>query len=542
MSSSAIQLTGDYLNDNMLLMRAATKDILEQMRKGRFDLDPDDETIPPIQNKGRLYDAFVLDPFRRLGQRLFNPDKIRPETRRLMMKDPQISGAVRVINATTLTPGWDIVGQKDGAIKKHIEYIQESLTRFDFDKSLKEALTSFHEGYNVHEILLEKFRQNGKIRVRWKGLKPLPPESIFFDVTPQGDLIQVVQSTSNIKSFAFNPGRPLETADPLRRGPSSRRRRGAVVSGGLHDEITFKPREVAIITFWEGLTTQYGNFYGDPALNWAYKVWFYKEWIERHQNRYLELIAGGILIANAGRGSQAKLGAKVNMLKSNANITLKEGQSLDVIKPQSAGSAFLEWINYLDSQIMKVLGVPVLLLGQNSKFGSRSLSDTHFKLFQQTTIMPNQKRLETWANTLFRRLINQNFGPQKAYPVLKFRLPSIEVKEKIINYLSKGFKIGIFGANDIAEARDMAGFVPGEPGMMMQMMPFRDSSGGPGDTVARDTDAGSSDDNDPEGDIPEELEAAFDDFANSISSEMEEKFNILQSHLQTTLDRFSAEA
>ncbi len=495
-------------------MKDVSRDIWAKIQRSKVEFQ-DEISQPPLTDKGRIFDAFTLDPFRKFGQRLFNPEKIRPETFELMKKDPQIAAALRTINETVISPSWDIIIDEDG-IDSDLAFINDNLKILDLRRYLRESLSAIGIGYHVAEKVWEEFRDDsGNLRKRMIKLKSLPPKSIEFDVRNNGDLIRVIQSTNTIETSS----RAVERISGRLGTPAI----------SAFKEIRFTPNKVSVYTFWDGLSVKFGNFHGSSLLVPAYKVWFYKEWIERHQNRYLELVAGGILVANAGRGSQTKLGMKINMLKSNANITLKEGQKLELIKPQQAGSAFLEWINYLDSQITKVLGVPVLLLGQNSKFGSRSLSDTHFKSFQQTTVKPVQGDLEGLSNAIFKQIIEVNFGHRKSYPRLKFRISSIEEAEKIMNFTMKGFKTGIFGMNDIQEARSRVGWPSGDPGERMDMRPSsQDGGGSAGDQIIRDTDAGSNEDNDVGGN--EELtarivEAMFEELANNKFTEFNDRLD-----------------
>ncbi len=350
----------------------------------------------------------IDDVFRSLAIRFVNPDTISIRTYNKMRLDDQVASDLDTITNATLSRGYDV---NDG-LPEHREYTKKWLEAVNALHVFEEAMLALIYGYQVFDKVI-KPGSDGLFRIT--RYKSLPPDTIEFDVSPQGKLNAVEQNGN---------GRGRSALVPF---------------------VRLKPQKVSIFVH----DKEYGNWYGRSALRPAYTMWAVKQWMLRYRNRFAELMGGGMFIVSAAHGRVSKARDEVDNAKSSSVIAHPKGEEIRIEYPPKDGNVFNTIIGYCNMQINKVLLVPDLLLGQNTDFGSRALSETQFASFKLTRIHKLQQDLANWIQKDIEQMIDWNFGEQDEYPRIVFKAWSVMELEEKANFYRKLAEFQIVGKNDV---------------------------------------------------------------------------------------------
>jgi len=350
--------------------------------------------------------------FRRVGDEVFNTDPLSFRTYdKMRTKDDQIVSGLDLINNSVLGKGGQFVG---GQETNHLTFIEDMYEPLNLMHIFSDVLLALPLGFSVMEKVFEQ-REDGMVIInRYKGL---PQKTITFLMTPQGKEIRVEQ-------------------DSIRRVRNKR--------------IRLPLNKVNIFRF----KSENGEPYGTPILKGIHQSWAIKEWIIRYRNIFAERMAGGFLVVKTGAGQTVKARQEVEKGRATSVIALQRDMELDVHFPPAKGDIYNRIIDYCNSQINKGLLTPDLLIGQNTEFGSRALSETQFASFKLTRIHKLQNDLKRWIDRDIKQIIDINFGPQDSYPGFVFNAWSIMELEQLANYYRKLAEIQIIGTNDVEKIRE----------------------------------------------------------------------------------------
>ncbi len=461
-------------NDNIWELLQDVEEVKHRREERKIEYQDDIPSRLPKTHKGR-----VIDVFDRFAERIFNPDRMTLATYLRMLKDSQIAGIIKVILNATIR-GYRFHGGDD-RVREFIENMFKNLEGESFTNVLEDALSAIWVGYSVTEKV---FDQDADGFWFVKRLQTLPPRGITFVMKDNGVITHIEQDATHIGTDRFN---------------------------------RWLPKSIAVMTYDGGLTDKFGNPYGHSALISIYKDWFSKEHLVRYQNRQLELMAGGLVIAQADLGDAEKLHAKVKRAKSSSVITIRRGQEIKVERPTSSGSAFMESIRYHDIQMAKALLVPSLLLGQDGDFGSRSLSDVYFELFRIVAVKRFQEMAVDWTDRIVRQIVDINFGKQEKYPKLIFNLWTQRERDVLATFFFKLASTRLIDTEDRAWAREQIE-VPGDGGEGEDLIPDRGDTTDPGGPAAGSNRRGGQGSS-PEMDLPSpSLESILQKVLNGIQN------------------------
>jgi len=397
--------------------------------------------------------VMVEEIFKSLGGEVYNPDAITYETYFRMIEDSAVRSALQVIINATISRGWEIDGGKPEIQK----FIRDMYKNLQMETTFERVLSAFWIGFSVTEKVFEKIQQNGETRWIIEKYKVLPPETISFIMKKNGEIMRVVQNGSLL--------------------------------GFSDEQVVFMPKKVNVFQYDNGLQSTFGNPFGTSVLKGAYKDWFCKDWILRYKNRYLELMAGGFIVANAGELDPLSLHNQVANAKGGSLVTIREGQSIQMIFPdEEGGDTFLENLSYHDRRVREAL-IANIIITQEGSFGGSQGGQEVQKVFRQTRLERLQQQLEAWVQHDIKQIVDVNFGEQDDYPKFNFKLGSEEDIEKRMDFLLKGIKGQVFGRADIPWMRAYVEAPPGDPGEPLIRPPGMqnpEGSGSAGDATLRD--------------------------------------------------------
>jgi hypothetical protein len=361
----------------------------------------------PKTNKGRM----VEDLLQRMGLEVMNPEDITLDTYLEMIEDSAVRSSLQVIINSVLSPGWEILGGN----KEHREFLIEMYKAAEIETAMERSLSAFWVGFSVEEKVFDQDRDG-----LWfvDQYKILPPETITFEVKDTGEIKKVIQ-------------------DGILLGSTKR--------------ITFTGPKVNIFTYDNGLSQNFGNPYGVSALKGAYKDWFMKDWILRWWQRWLELMAGGLIVANAGFLDPVVLHQQVQLSKSTSVITIREGQKIEFIQPKGDGQAFMGAAEYHDKRMREALLVPTLLVSQDDMRGSAATAGVQREVFESTRLERLQQQLMGIRQKDIQQIYDINWGPhpEEGYPQFQFKISSMEALRNRSRIVLDLVRAGILGVNHL---------------------------------------------------------------------------------------------
>lgn len=395
--------------------------------------------------------------FRRFNKLLPNPDRLTPQTYERMALDPKISACLETITESVVS-GWELIGGEE----EHRKHLTQMFKKLRINRVLEQVLMrTLQFGHTSTEKVYDMVNGLWEI-VRYKVLIS---KDIQYRITDTGIMKQIWQFVSAANNFSQSA-----VSDPT-------------ISGRINGVRKFTPIKINHMAF----KPMFGNPYGTSALKAANKAWILKDHMLRYWARHLEILGGGWIVGKTGGMKTKKFREDLDKAKDSSTIAINSEQEIEILWPPGQKSSFGEMVNYYDSKIAEVLIVPILLLGQNTDFGSQNLGETHFSLFKITRVDPLQDDLKEWVQDDIKILIDRNFGPQEEYPELKFKAWSTLELEQLANFYRKLAAMQAVGTEDIWWIRRDLELPPlgpngiGEPLVKIQNQP------GVGDADSGDT-------------------------------------------------------
>lgn len=415
----------------------------------------------PKTDKGQM----VQDAFRNLGGELLNPDEIGLESYFEMIEDSSVRTALQKIINSVIGRGWEIQGGTEEVNK----FITDMYARMPMNRVFERMLSAFWVGYSVTEKV---FGQDDEGLWHIFSYKTLPPDTITFDVAPNGRIKRVFQN-----SLFFGGGAPLAPSNQL---------------FGADRIVVFNPKKLSIWTFDGGLSENFGNPYGVSVLKGAYTDWFSKQWIQKDFLRWLELMAGGLMVANSGDRDPAAFHRVVSDANSSALVTHREGQSIRFESPGSDGEAYMNAIAHHDRRMTEVLVAPSNT--QEGPFSSSGMAGEQSSMVRLVRTLQLQQQMAEVFGVDIRQISDINFGHQEEYPGFQFKVATEADLEARMKFILNGVKAQVFGSNDIPFMRrfvewanaDMDRGDPLVEAPSTLKPPSPGSSGSAGDGVMRD--------------------------------------------------------
>uniref|UniRef100_A0A6M3L642 Portal protein n=1 Tax=viral metagenome TaxID=1070528 RepID=A0A6M3L642_9ZZZZ len=359
---------------------------------------------------------------------VLNPDEIGIQTYKEMMKDAEVRVGFNFIRNSILSRKWKLsypekTNNKEAG--KILEFIRFSFGDIDenaqFEKSLGKLLYAIPYGFSVIEIVW-KIIKGGKFsgKVGIKKLKDLDPEHIFFETNKYGDIEKIIQKTGDDKDITI-------------------------------------PLEKAIVYT---LDKEFGNHYGTSRLRSVHKNWFVKKVVIKFWNIALERFGMPILVGTVpSKNDLDKMLTLLDNVQTRSSIAKTEGWEIEALETgigKSAGGDYKDALEYHNSQILRGMLVPPLLISGKGGGGSYALSNTQFGLFQTMLKGLEIDISNIVEEKIIKPLVIFNYGTQDVYPQFVFEPMT---KEDLLN-LSKVFallvKNGVVG-NDEQWMRDMMG-------------------------------------------------------------------------------------
>jgi len=459
-AAAALQLTGDAVTDQ----QAIHASFIAQMRAedetfyAKFQERRKERKRPRVSMRDR--GVQITQILSKLGEEVYRPDDLSYATYIRMTRDSEVSAAVDIVKNSTLSRGWVINGGKP----EHREWFKDMYRALPMNSIFEQVLTAFEFGFSVTEKVYGQ--RPGRIEsgseIFIEKYKPLPPWTIALWMLPNGRVLKIRQYTG-IASFGnpsnFDLTRNKEGALVDRRSnglrafaprPFTPSSQPAQLVDAVED---FNPDKINIFTH----NPKFGNPFGLSALKPVYTDWILKEHLERFQAEYMQVMAGGHFIGYAGYGEVDDMRDELVQLQSAGVAALPDDQRLEIIRPQQSKSPFMDGIRYHGEMIQKGLLVPVLLMGQKTEFGSRSLGETHFELFKITRIQKMQQDLQRWIQNDINLLAMWNWGETDT-PKFRFKAWSTVDLEQLINTFKKAAEMGLIVLRDAPWIRDIMEF------------------------------------------------------------------------------------
>lgn len=297
-----------------------------------------------------------------------------------------------------------------------------------------EMMTAKWAGFSVSEINYALGTLDGRTVAGWESVRTLPPATMAFEVDAIGDVTEdgIVQFE---KPFRQSSGWLL---DNLRVVPDNLAGLGnrpwpTRVGMLLGNHIRI-PREKCV-HFVSG-SPIFGNPYGRSPLRRAYKSWLMKDVILRMLLTALDRKGTPLTVGRAPArdvaiygpngerlqdttGADRQASAQWLLMQALANLhqdsalvigPKDDGYDIESLDYGTAGSEFVEALNYLNRAIVRSLLLPSLILEEGLRSGSLALGRAHADTFA-TVIDSELETLQTiLIDQLVRRLIVLNFG------------------------------------------------------------------------------------------------------------------------------------
>jgi hypothetical protein len=162
------------------------------------------------------------------------------------------------------------------------------------------------------------------------------------------------------------------------------------------------------------------DWYGQSILRAPYKHWMIKDVLLRLGAQIVERNGMGVPIVTGGNDpEQAKKFAEDFRAGANAGGWLPEGATLALVGVTGSTKDELPLVKYHDEAIARSALAMFLQLGSTDS-GSRALGETQVDAFLRSLMAVLNNIAETTTEHVIRDLVERNFGPDEAYPVLTF--------------------------------------------------------------------------------------------------------------------------
>jgi len=297
-----------------------------------------------------------------------------------MIDDDQVKSALSIKKDMVVNTGWKITGDSDEAnefITDNFNHINE-LSGLDssFDDVLRDMLSSYDYGFSITEPVYN-IGKDGKYH--YSFLKTRAPHSFKFNMDLQGNVVEILQSTSSKGEVGFKP------------------------STFLHHVYQM----------------QFGNPYGKSDLRAAYVAWKAKKFFLRFFAIYVERFASGTIVGkypkNYSPGEVDEFYKTIKSIQNATTMAIPEDTELDFMQlERDAGGIYLKGLDYYNMQIARSILVPDLMGisggSSNKERGSQALGREQFKVFLSSIKKDRESLSRKVTMKLVRPLVLANFG------------------------------------------------------------------------------------------------------------------------------------
>lgn len=385
-----------------------------------------------------------------------NPDKILPKTYRQMLKDGVLKACMESITKATVSGGFTITNGEE----EHRDFIQFMFGGLEIDNVFEEFIDAFQFGHQVAEKDFAKVQWRGKTRWTIEKYAFMDVDSFHYKQEEDGTVTAVVQD----RFFVPN--------------------RGFLSTG--RDSIVLKPWKYTHFAY----NAKVGNPYGNSGFKAAHSSWVLKKRMLQDWTVFLDQLGGGAWVLQTGSMKAKESAETLDSARGASKIVLIKGQELKIHYPPTGNNQFQQIVQYYDQAMAESMGVPLLIIGQNTEFGSRALSETHFALFKLTRIQPLQNELKRILQRDIKQIIDANFGVQEEYPTINFNAWSVLEREQLANFFRKLADMQAVGTEDVWWIREKLELPPmgangiGDPLVRIPDEPAQGDRGeGVGDTT-----------------------------------------------------------
>lgn len=379
------------------------------------------QRIKPIEPTKPYIDAeFAIDEsaiYKRLKLTPYNPDqlvsrkgiKIFEE----MMKDEEIASCIEALKIMRLSSGWEIVAASDEEKDREIaEFVEWNLKNIEgsFEADLFEIMGALEYGISISEKVFGIVKKGKwKDKIYLKALKSKNPK--YFNIWTD-DFDNILENgVVNISSVDYGKQYPVE--------------------------------KFVIYTFRK----QFENVFGVSRIRVLYDLWYLKQLWTRAWGIYLEKFGHPVPVGKYPRGYDKELREKIfeaiKSIKLETAIMIPNDVEIDFITTQDKSAPFKEAIEYVNSQIRKVI-LGQTLTTDTRGVGSYSLGRVHFDILMMYLEQLGKDVASKAINQqVVRYIVDYNFNDVEDYPEFRFKPLVQQDIEKMIDKYYEGVKNGV---------------------------------------------------------------------------------------------------
>jgi len=258
-----------------------------------------------------------------------------------MMQDSQIKAGYELIRMFLLTRKLIITPASDDPKDKEIaDAIEDMFNNMDYPlrKVRNDIYSALPYGYSVGEIIW-KYNEDTDL-TELKRIRPIPISTLqnCFSYDENGDLDTITQT--------------IEGEDPI---PI--------------------PAEKCLVYSYD---EKFGDRSGRSILDACYDNWYMKQKVLAMWNVFLEKHEGPTLAAflENQQFKEDAIDGLEQIHEGRANITMGQGDRLEVIESSHRGEGFQTAIEYHDTMIFRKMNIGTMILGQQNGRGAYAQSQT----------------------------------------------------------------------------------------------------------------------------------------------------------------------
>jgi phage gp29-like protein len=294
--------------------------------------------------------------------------------------DPTVKAGIEFIRLSILSR---LAGYQNSSYPKVEEFVKLALQKMEGSlwDVVQDLLSALWAGFSIAEVTYKNL--DGKIV--WKRIKVLNPTSIYPDgleLNDKGEILRIVQRIGTEK---------IEL--PLKR-----------------------------CIIWS-FSSEFNNPWGNSLLRPAYSPWLMKQLLIRLWNTHLERQAtpfGVVALPQAEMNVWCPVHQReeryieamkhiMEDLHNRNSLIYAGGAEVRFERLEGKGELFESAIRYYDSQILRALLIPSLLVSEG-EYGTRAQAIVHQEAFQMMLSGIIRELKAVLDEQMFRPLIKMNFG------------------------------------------------------------------------------------------------------------------------------------
>ncbi|MBC7328103.1 DUF935 family protein [bacterium] len=299
---------------------------------------------------------------------------------RMIRSDPTVKAGIEFIRLSILSR---LIGYQNPSypdLEKFVNFALQYMEGSLWDV-VQDLLSALWAGFAIGEITYKSIEN----RIVWKRIRVLNPVTIYpngIEMNDKGEIKRVVQRIGQ-------------------------------------EEIEIPLNRCIIWSF----SAEFGNPWGNSLLRPAYAPWLMKQLLIRLWNTHLERQATPLALITLPQAEtpvwcpihqreERYIEAMKHILEDLPNrnsLIYSGGAEIRFEKLEGKGEMFESAIRYQDSQILRALLIPTLLVSEG-EYGTRAQATVHQEAFQMMISGIIRELKATLDEQLFRRLIELNFG------------------------------------------------------------------------------------------------------------------------------------